>query len=219
MTHTLHRSGNRESLKRDYVWLMYQTKGINDEHIVPKAKVFIEAAEACNCVNWGDVKSGNVLEMSTEEIKARLTDQSRLRGVFTSKADVVEFVKRIKAADLGISVVISGLLDEIEDVCAQANVEPHTINYSLGVWGNQNALPSDDILSITTMCGHHMIAPGIVEQMLDDIVKNCIAPEEAARRLGRLCPCGIFNHIRAAEELQKMVVSRRAATLSSCGDS
>ena len=143
MTHTLHRSGDRESLLRDFVWLMYQTKGVNDKNIAPKARVFIEAAEACNCVNWGDVKSGSVLELSAAEIKRRLTDQSRLRGVLVSRKDVVAFLKRLKEADLGISVVISGLLDEVYTACEEAGLEPNTVNFSLGVWGNKARLASE----------------------------------------------------------------------------
>jgi len=208
MTHTLHRSGDRESLKKDFVWLMYQTRGINDKNIAPKARVFIEAAEACNCINWGDVKSGNVLEMQAEEIKSRLTDQSRLRGVFVSKENAAEFVKRIKAADLGISVVISGLLDEVQDICEQAGVKPHTINYSLGVWGNTQVLPPEDVLAVTTMCGHHMVSSGIVEKMVDDVVEQRTSAEQAGRELGKLCPCGIFNHVRAAREIEKMARKR-----------
>ena len=41
MTHSLHRSGSIESLRGDYVWLMYQAKGINDKNIKEKAKEFI----------------------------------------------------------------------------------------------------------------------------------------------------------------------------------
>ncbi len=56
MTHSLHRFGEKESLRGDFVWLMYQAKGINDENIKPKAEEFIAAAEAVGCENWGDVK-------------------------------------------------------------------------------------------------------------------------------------------------------------------
>ena len=212
MTHTLHRSGDRESLENDFVWLMYQTRGVNDKNIAPKARVFIEAAEACNCINWGDVKSGNVLEIPAEEIKSRLTDQSRLRGVFVSKQDVTGFVRRIKEAGLGISVVISGLLEEVQDICDAAGVKPHTINYSLGVWGNTHVLPSQDVLAVTTMCGHHMVSPGMVEKMVDDIVEQRVTAEQAGRELGRLCPCGVFNHVRAARELEKMARRRSGPT-------
>lgn len=209
MTHTLHRSGDRESLRKDFVWLMYQTKGVNDSNIAPKARVFIEAAEACNCINWGDVKSGSILELSPDEIKERLTDKSRLRGVFTSREDVIGFLRRIKEADLGISVVVSGLLDEVIPACAEAGLTPHTINFSLGVWGNKAVLPSEDILAVTTMCGHHMISARIVQRMVDDVLDGRISAADAGVELGRLCPCGIFNHVRAAAEIEKMVQAKR----------
>ena len=58
MTHSLHRSGDIESQKKDFVWFMYQTKGVNDKNIKPKALEFIAAAEAVGAENWGDVKTG-----------------------------------------------------------------------------------------------------------------------------------------------------------------
>ena len=62
MTHSLHRSGTVESLRGDYVWFMYQAKGINDKDIAPKAMEFIATAEAVGSEARGDVKSGSVLE-------------------------------------------------------------------------------------------------------------------------------------------------------------
>ena len=69
MTHSLHRSGDIESQKGDYVWFMYQTKGVNDVDIKPKALEFIAVAEAVGSENWGDVKTGPKLRYSIEEIK------------------------------------------------------------------------------------------------------------------------------------------------------
>lgn len=51
MTHSLHRSGNIASQKKDFVWFMYQTKGVNDRNIKPKALEFIAAAEAVGSEN------------------------------------------------------------------------------------------------------------------------------------------------------------------------
>lgn len=45
-------------------------------------------------------------------------------------------------------------------------VTPHSINYSLGVWGKKDNLPDETTLSITTMCGHHMIPPKFVQHMI-----------------------------------------------------
>ena len=157
MTHSLHRSGTVDSMRGDYVWFMYQAKGINDKNIAPKAMEFIASAEAAGSENWGDVKSGPILEYSVEEIKSRVTDRSRLRGVFTRREQVVQFLEDIKSKDLGLSVVIAGVLDEVLPACKEAGVTPHTINYSLGVWGKKELLPSEEVLAVTTMCGHHQI--------------------------------------------------------------
>lgn len=201
MTHTLHRSGTIESLRGDYVWLMYQAKGINDTNIKAKAQEFIAAAEAVGCENWGDVKSGSILELGADVVKERISDKSRLRGIFTSRRQVVEFLRYIKARNVGLSVVISGLLDEVLPACAEAGVTPHTINYSFGVWGKKELLPSEDTLAITTMCGHHQISPALVEFYRKRVREGKMSPESAARKLAAFCPCGVFNHIRAAKLL------------------
>lgn len=201
MTHTLHRSGTIESLRGDYVWLMYQAKGINDQNIKPKAEEFIAAAEAVGCENWGDVKSGSILELGAQTVKERISDKSRLRGVFTSRQQVVAFLRDMKERQVGLSVVISGLLDEVLPACAQAGVTPHTINYSFGVWGKKDMLPSEETLAVTTMCGHHQISPKLVEFYQARVRAGKIKPERAALKLAAFCPCGIFNHIRAAQVL------------------
>ncbi len=201
MTHTLHRSGTIESLRGDYVWLMYQAKGVNDQNIKPKAEEFIAAAEAVGCENWGDVKSGSILELGAATVKERISDKSRLRGVFTSRQQVVAFLRDIKERQVGLSVVISGLLNEVLPACQAAGVTAHTINYSFGVWGKKDLLPSEDTLAVTTMCGHHQISPKLVEFYRERVRAGKIKPERAALKLAAFCPCGIFNHVRAAKLL------------------
>jgi hypothetical protein len=203
MTHSLHRSGPIESQRGDYVWFMYQAKGVNDKDIAPKAMEFIAAAEIVGSENWGDVKSGSVLEIPVEEIKAKVTDRSRLRGVFTTRQQVVDFLEIIKEKDLGLSVIIAGLLEEVIPACKEAGVTPHTINYSLGVWGKKELLPSEEVLAVTTMCGHHQIAPQLVEKKVQEVRRGRKTPEEAARELALYCPCGIFNQVRAADLLEE----------------
>lgn len=199
MTHSLHRSGDIESQKKDFNWFMYQTKGVNDLNIKPKALEFIAAAEAVGSENWGDVKTGPITGYSVEEIKERLTDKSRLRGVFTRKEQVVEFLKRIKAKDLGQSVVITGVLNEVLPACREAGVTPHSVNYSLGVWGKKDNLPDDVTLSITTMCGHHMIPPKFVKHIIKQVEAGRLTPEEGSIKLANFCYCGIFNQVRCSE--------------------
>ncbi|AYO32089.1 hypothetical protein D2962_17105 [Biomaibacter acetigenes] len=204
MTHSLHRSGTLESLKGDYVWFMYQAKGINDTNIKEKAEEFIAAAELVGSENWGDVKTGPIVSYPKEYIKQNIGNKSRLRGVFTSRKQVTEFLSIIKQKNLGTSVVISGLLDEVLSACKEAGVTPHTINYSLGIWGKKELLPDDDILSITTMCGHHMISPNLVKKLVQDVKKGRITPEKAAWKLATFCPCGIFNQVRAEKLIDEL---------------
>jgi hypothetical protein len=203
MTHSLHRSGDIESQKEDFVWFMYQTKGVNDVNIKPKALEFIAVAEAVGSENWGDVKSGPKLRYPIEEIKAKISDKSRLRGIFTKKRQVVDFLKQIKAKDLGMSVVVTGVLSEVVPACKEAGVTPHSINYSLGVWGKKDKLPDDTTLSITTMCGHHMIPPKFVNHIMKRVRKGKLTPAGGAKELAEFCYCGIFNHIRCANIIEQ----------------
>lgn len=207
MTHSLHRSGDIESQKTDYVWFMYQTKGVNDVDIKPKALEFIAVAEAVGSENWGDVKTGPKLKYPIEEIKDNLSDKSRIRGIFTRKEQVVDFLKQIKEKDLGMSVIITGVLSEVIPACKEAGVTPHSINYSLGVWGKKENLPGETTLSITTMCGHHMIPPKFVDHVMKRVKKGKLAPEEGAKQLAEFCYCGIFNHIRCADIIRDNTVA------------
>ena len=213
MTHSLHRQGELQN--EDYVWLMYQAKGINDTNIAEKARAFLAAAEAVGCSNWGDVKSGSILLYPVDYVKSHISDQSRLRGVFTAVEQVTEFVKRIKAADTGLSLVISGPLDYVLPACQEVGVTPHSINFSLGVWGKKELLPKEETLAVTTMCGHHMVAPGIVEKMARDVRAGKITAEEAGNRLAALCPCGIFNNVRAGKLVGRMAAAAKAAAQAS----
>lgn len=205
MTHSLHRSGDIESQKKDFNWFMYQTKGVNDKDIKDKALEFIAAAEACGSENWGDVKTGPKTRYSVEEIKDNISDKSRLRGVFTRREQMVEFLKTMKDIDNGMSVVATGVLSEVLPACKEADVTPHSINYSLGVWGKKDNLPDEVTLSITTMCGHHMIPPKFVQHVMKQVDKGRLTPEEGATKLANFCYCGIFNHIRCAEIIRENI--------------
>lgn len=59
----------------------------------------------------------------------------------------------------------------------------------------------DDPTAVTTMCGHHQISPALVRYLRKLVRADKMEPEAAARRLATFCPCGIFNHRRAARLL------------------
>lgn len=107
MTHSLHRCGKLQ--EKDFVWLLYHVKGINDTDLLERVRKAVAIAEEVGAVNWGDVKSGPIVSVPAAEIKEKLTEKSRIRGVFTSRDQVTQFLKKMKEADLGLCVVISGL--------------------------------------------------------------------------------------------------------------
>jgi hypothetical protein len=96
-------------------------------------------------------------------------------------------------------------LSEVLPACKEAEITPHSINYSLGVWGKTENLPDDTTLSITTMCGHHMIPPKFVEHEIDQVKKGKKTEEEAAIAMCNFCYCGIFNQVRAADIIKDVV--------------
>ena len=58
MTNTLHRYGNSESFRDDYVVFAMPCRGKNDEDCVPKLKRFLEMALPFKPVNLGDAIHG-----------------------------------------------------------------------------------------------------------------------------------------------------------------
>jgi len=199
MTHSLHRCGKLQ--EKDFVWLLYHVKGVNDQNFVERLRKAIGIIEEVGSVNWGDVKSGPVVSGPLEEIKGKVTEKSRIRGVFTSRDQVTKFLKKMKDADLGFCVIISGVLDQVFSACQEAGVKPHTMNYSLGVFGNKKLLADEDTLAITTMCGHHMVPDEFVAETRKRVKEGKVSPEKAGLELAQLCPCGIFNQERDRELL------------------
>ena len=113
-------------------------------------------------------------------------------------------VQEVKDADLGMSVIISGLFDSAKECCQKTGLTLHTIEHSLDIWGKRQKLAPGDVLEITTMCGHGMVAANLVVSMAEDIKASRLSPEEAAKEFAKQCCCGIFNPVRAAELLGAM---------------
>jgi len=201
MTHMLHREGTRDNLADDYPMLTIRARGYNDGSLWRMQKV-LEMASRYSIVNFGDIKNGSKFTTTLDTI---LTSQDQalpiLHMVFTSKGDVTRFMQDLKEADLGISVIASGLFEEVFQCCQKASVVPHTVNYSLGVLGRTERLPSSEIREITTMCGHSLVTAGLTQKLIADIKRGKVGPDKAAEILARNCLCGIFNPARAARLL------------------
>ena len=124
MTHTLHRQGTPENLDDDYPMLTIRARGYNDGSSWRMRKV-LEMASRYPILNFGDIKNGSCVTTTLESI-LNSSDQnpSILHMVFAGKEDVAQFMTDLKEADLGISVVVSGLFEEIFQCCRRAGIAP-----------------------------------------------------------------------------------------------
>ncbi len=104
----------------------------------------------------------------------------------------------------GYSVVVQGLYDDVKRCCNKMGLKVHTTNHSLGIWGKKEKLPSQELLEITTMCGHGMVPASLVKDALNDIKTGKSTVKEAALKLTRPCVCGTFNPDRAERLLAKI---------------
>jgi hypothetical protein len=203
LTHSLHRVGNIENLQNDYVILITPAIGVNDSGSGKKLKKYLRILEEEGFDNVGDVEHGSIVgKLDMNMLKSHLDDGKRIRAAISSKENLKRILKRIKEEKLDLSITVSGLIDNIYDISKDLNINPHSINLSLGVWGNTDKLPNQNILEITTMCGHHMISSNLVEDILSKIEEGKISIEKANEKISKLCVCGIFNTKRFKELLK-----------------
>ena len=227
MTHTHHRRGSKESLQKDFVVLAMIDPAVEAQHtykgpLGERARRLLKILRKYEPValaartperrlrylkGWEPrMDSGIHYSATLEEIIACEDIEGVGHAVYTSKEAVAGVLKELKEADLGISIVVSGIFDEVFDACKGVGIEPHTVNMSLGTWGRTQLLPEGPVLELSTMCGHAMISRRLVETMIDLVKKGVKTPEEAAVEFGKQCTCNIFNTVRAAEIIRRGIL-------------
>lgn len=220
MTHTHHRRGNRESLTGDWVILAMTQAEVPAQRVniderfnklvaicAKHNPVGIASRDTSGVTHryqkgWDkSMDSGVHLSATIDEV---VKDASLLRhAVYTRKNDVLAVVKELKEANLGISVVVSGVLDEVFDVCKKADTGPHTVNMSGETLGKTELMPEPEILELVTMCGHAFISRHLARYLINRVKQGNISPEDAAVELGKQCTCNIFNVVRGADLVRK----------------
>ena len=201
MSHTNHRTGSVESLKDDFVVLAISAPKINRDGCADKMRILTDLFMKHNPDYMGVLGyEAPVTPENIEDVKAFITDKNGPVACFASEEDIAGLIRDLKEVDLGISIVISGLFGEVHPCCQANGIEPHTVNMSLGIWGNvEEKIPKDPhVLDLTTMCGHGMIPFSLVTHILDKVKAGRMTPEQAAEKLGETCTCRIFNRKRAA---------------------
>jgi hypothetical protein len=218
MTNTLHRYGSAESFYDDYIIFAIPSRGKNDKGSLPKLRQFLEMALPFRPVNLGDAINGGALrphkDMSpTSHWKRDMTPDFRavidgisspttVAAVFDERVHAEDFVKVVKAADLGLCINISTSIDGAEQCCHVAGQPRHSVGYSLGFEGKTEKLPNTQVLSLSTMCGHGMVSSSLAKKMIDWVKEGRRSPEQAATYMARFCSCGVYNPARAKRFLE-----------------
>lgn len=225
MTNTLHRYGDAASFFDDYVIFAIPSRGKNDKGSLPKLKQFLEMALPFKPVNMGDALNGGALrprrDMSpTSHWKRDMTPDFRgvidgltapttVAAVFDDRVHAEDFVKAVKAADLGLCINISTSIDGAEQCCHAACQPRHSVGYSLGFEGKTEKLPNTQVLALSTMCGHGMISSSLAKKMIDWVKEGRRSPEQAVTYMARFCSCGVYNPARAKRILEDARTSIR----------
>mgnify|MGYP000995017985 CR=1 FL=1 len=205
MTHTLHRKGTLENLANDYVVFGITAQTVNAKGSASLFEKFGDIVLKYNPVSYGDMKTGNEFGVGLKDINEGYRDNSIVHAVFTDQDTVAQVLKELAEADLGISIVVSGLLEQVGECCHKAGIEPHTVEHSLGIYGRTDLLPETEVLEISTMCGHGMVAFSLVKDLVAKVKKGRITSAEAAQELAKMCHCGVFNPARAEKIIDKIL--------------
>jgi hypothetical protein len=193
----MHRRGRPGALAGDFIIFSMSAKGINDAGSSGRLSEFLRMALKHDPVNLGDMKTGNLQCRAAGEIVSSAQDTSIVHAVFDDPGRAMSLLSDLGKAGLGTSVIISGLFEKTRECLRHAGLEPHTIEYSLGIRGRLDRLPPEGILSLTTMCGHGMVSASLVRRAVIEIKRGRRSAEAAARWLARPCECGVFNPARA----------------------
>jgi hypothetical protein len=204
MTHTLHRRGCAEDLREDYIVLITPAVGINHVDSAEKLRSILDKVFELGPNNIGSYETGTIYSgASLDEIKRQLSETPRVRCCFDDKEKVKDLLKFLVEKDFGLSVTVSGLMEEVFDLSKELNIKPHSANISLGIHGRVDSLPDPAVLDLVSLCGHGMVTASLVGKMIDDIKAKNISVDDAAELLARPCVCGIFNTSLAKKMLHK----------------
>jgi len=207
MSHALHRYGTTEQLQRDYTFYARASRFVNREGCGPKLrKILSILLEEKKLVNFGSSQAGKSYEagLNPDDYAATLDKAYGVAACFSDREAVRSILGKLKEADTGISIVISGLIDEIVRIAKEIDLKPHTAFLSLGIHGKKALLPDEKTLEITTMCGHGLVAAKLTKAVATRVKAGKMTPEAGAHLLAQPCPCGIFNTDRCSAILKEL---------------
>jgi hypothetical protein len=206
MTHSLHREGKVESLEKDYAVFIYPARGFNYKGCVPRVRRLVEIVYQTEPANMiaTTLRKNLYSGVKPDDVLDSIKEGCRVFSVFNGRDKIKKLMERFKEADQGISIVISGLIDKVRDIAAEVGLNPHTINLSIGVHGNTTILPPADIRQFTTMCGHGMVSPHLVRDVIRRVKTRKVNMWDGSLTLAEPCSCGIYNPYRSEEMIAEL---------------
>ena len=205
MSHALHRHGTAQQLQNDYTFYARTSRFVNREGCGPKLRKILRILlEEKGLVNFGSSHAGKSYKagLDPDDYAATLDNAYGVAACFSDREAIRSILKKLREADTGISIVISGLIDEIVGIARELDLKPHTAFLSLGIHGKKALLPTDQVLQITTMCGHGMVSAKLSRTVIEKVKAGKMTPEAGAHLLAQPCPCGIFNTERCSAILE-----------------
>jgi hypothetical protein len=217
MTNTLHRYGNSESFRDDYILFAISSRGNNDDGAIEKLKTFLRICANHKPANMGNGDFGsyqpqrNLNPAAHWHRECRQDYQAVIDGVrkvatvaavFDSKEKAEAALRDVIKADLGLSINMSTSVDGAQECCRDTGITRHSVEYSLGFFDPHDHLPNSQVLELATMCGHGMVSFNMARKMLDMVREGRRTPDQAVLTLSRFCPCGVYNPVRAKRLLE-----------------
>jgi hypothetical protein len=203
MTHTLNRRGLSETRTGEEMVVLFmvqrQEKDQKLSGMVPILETVLKYKPA-NII-------GAPMGLTEEQIMKLVPRGGIVTAVFNNQEDVRKIIAEIKEKKLGISMVLSGLFSDVRCLCQATELKEHTYNISLGIFGKTKKLSDEKTLEIVTQCGHALISPHLVQDVLKKIKRGKMTPEEGAKVLIKPCVCGIGNPQRIEKLLENIAAN------------
>ncbi len=200
MTHTLNRRGLSEAKPSEEIVVLFMVQRQEKEQKISGMVPILETVLKYKPANI----IGAPMGLNEEQIRNLVPRGGIITAVFNNRDDVLKIIAEVKAKKLGISMVLSGLFSDVRCLCQANDLKEHTYNVSLGIFGKTKRLPDEKTLEIITQCGHALISPLLVKDIVRKIKRGKMTPEEGAKILIKPCVCGIGNPQRMEKLLTEI---------------
>lgn len=206
MTNTLHRKGSAESLKHDFVVFTTPSGRIPD--LVKKLIRFTQICLKHNPVNMNQVDRDGIHQVDPRRIQEVMSKKIGMTATFDNPEALAAVISELKEADLGISINVSGLLEEVKACCETVGMQRHSAEQSLGIFGKTELLPTWPVVKINALCGHGLVSFNLISKVIDEVKAERMTTQDGAYHLAKPCQCGAFNPTRARQLLEQLRLRR-----------